>query len=71
MNDVFRDRWGYPAPLLLIPLRQQPDVLGMWPTDERSLPCVPASPAHGSVRVLAWRSVPSSGKSGLCGISLN
>lgn len=71
VNDVFRDRWGYPAGLLLILLRQQPDVLGMWPADERSLPCEPASPACGSVSVLVGHSVSSSGENCLCGISLN
>lgn len=38
MNDVFRHRWGYPAPFWLISLREQPAVLGTWPANERSLP---------------------------------
>lgn len=45
MNDIFRDRWGYPTPFLMISLRQQPDALGMGPTDERSLPSLPTPSA--------------------------
>ena len=71
MNDAFRDRWGYPAPLWLISLREQLDVLGMWPANERSLHCVPASPAAGSASVLALCSVSSSEKSWLGRIVLN
>lgn len=43
MSDIFRDRWGYPAPFLVISFRHQPAVLGTRPEVERSLPSSPSS----------------------------